>query len=97
MNRRFEVKIDVPEGCRLIGCKSDGDTAIIVFEDCGGPEIRPIGFCREHSGEVSDDSDEEKRGNPEESPLTPRTKVMIYSGFANGAGTKGKASGRSTG
>lgn len=59
MNRRFEVKIDVPEECRLIGCKSDGDTAIIVFEDCGGPEIRPIGFCREHSGEVSDDSDEE--------------------------------------
>ena len=59
MNRRFEVKIDVPEGCRLIGCKSDGDTAIIVFEDCGGPEIRPIVFCREHSGEVSDDSDEE--------------------------------------
>lgn len=44
MNRRFEVRIDIPNSCELIGCRSDGNMAIIVFEDCSGPEIRPIGF-----------------------------------------------------
>ena len=31
----------------------------LVFEDCSGPEIRPIGFCREHSGEVPDAFEDE--------------------------------------
>ena len=59
MNRRFEVRIDIPNSCELIGCRSDGNMAIIVFEDCSGPEIRPIGFCREHSGEVPDAFEDE--------------------------------------
>lgn len=59
MNRRFEVGIDIPNSCELIGCRSDGNMAIIVFEDCSGPEIRPIGFCREHSGEVPDAFEDE--------------------------------------
>ena len=36
MNRRFEVRIDIQNSCELIGCRSDGNMAIIVFEDCSG-------------------------------------------------------------
>ena len=57
MNRRFEVKIGIPDNCELIGCRSGGNIAIIVFEDCSGPEIRPIGFHREHSRQVSDEDE----------------------------------------
>lgn len=57
MNRRFEVKIGIPDNCELIGCISDGNIAIIVFEDCSGPEIRPIGFHREHSRQVPDEDE----------------------------------------
>lgn len=59
MDKRFEVKIGVPDGCRLVGCRTEGDAAIVIFEDARGPEIRSIGFCREHSGEVADDSEDE--------------------------------------
>lgn len=84
MNRRFEVRIDIPNSCELIGCRSDGNMAIIVFEDCSGPEIRPIGFCREHSGEVPTPSKMNKKETiPKNHPHTD-TNIMIYSEFANG-------------
>lgn len=47
------MRIAVPEGCRLVGCRTDGEWAIVVYEDASGPHIRPIGFCREHSAEVA--------------------------------------------
>lgn len=59
MDKYLEVKISVPDGCSLVGCRTEGDTAIVIFEDARGPEIRPIGFCRDHSGEVSDDFEDE--------------------------------------
>lgn len=51
MSRQYEVKISVPDGFRLVGCRTDGEWAIVVYEDASGPIIRPIGFCLEHSGE----------------------------------------------
>lgn len=55
MNKSLEVRICVPSGCRLVGCRTEDDVAVVVFEDARGPEVRSIGFCREHSGEVVDD------------------------------------------
>lgn len=54
MSKQYEVKIAIPEGCRLVGCRTDEDWAIVVFEDASGPNIRQIGFCREHTGEVEE-------------------------------------------
>lgn len=48
------MRVAVPDGCRLVGCRTDGEWAIVVYEDVTGPNIRPIGFCREHSGEVEE-------------------------------------------
>lgn len=59
MDKHFEVKIGVPDGCRLVGCRTEGDMAIVIFEDARGPEIRSIGFCQDHSGEVSDGWEDE--------------------------------------
>lgn len=49
MSKQYELKISVPDGCR-----TDGEWAIVVYEDVAGPDIRQIGFCREHSGEVEE-------------------------------------------
>ena len=59
MDKCFEIKINIPDGCNLVGCRTEGDTAVVIFEDVRSPEIRPIGFCREHTGEVPDDSEDE--------------------------------------
>lgn len=58
MSRQYEVRVAVPEGCRLVGCRTDGEWAIVVYKDAAGPNIRPIGFCRDHSGEVEDPEEE---------------------------------------
>lgn len=47
-----------PSGCRLVGCKTDGDIAVVIFEDVSGPEIRQIGFIREPTGEIEDEDNE---------------------------------------
>lgn len=36
-------------------CKTDGDIAVVIFEDTSGPEIRQIGFVREYTREVEDE------------------------------------------
>ena len=60
MNRTYEIKVCIPSGCRLVGCKTDGDTAVVIFEEeVSGPEIRQIGFIREPTGEVADEEDDE--------------------------------------
>lgn len=47
MKRTYEIQVCIPSGCRLVGCKTDGDIAVVIFEDVSGPEIRQIGFIRE--------------------------------------------------
>ena len=59
MKRTYEIQVCIPPGCRLVGCKTDGDIAVVIFEDASGPEIRQIGFLREHTGETADDLEEE--------------------------------------
>ena len=54
-DEEYELRVGVPDGCRLVGCRTEGEIVVIVFEDERGPDIRPIGFCREHSGEMTDD------------------------------------------
>ncbi len=51
MSRSYEIQVNIPTGCRLVGCKTEGDTAVVIFEDISSPEIRQIGFVREHTGE----------------------------------------------
>ena len=46
MKRTYEIQVCIPSGCRLVGCKTDGDIAVVIFEDVSGPEIRQIGFIR---------------------------------------------------
>lgn len=58
MSRSYEIQVSGPTGCRLVGCKTEGDTAVVIFEDISGPEIRQIGFVREHTGEVDDFDDD---------------------------------------
>ena len=55
MKRTYEIQVCIPSGCRLVGCKTDGD---IIFEDVRGPEIRQIGFIREPTGEIEDEDNE---------------------------------------
>ena len=57
MKRTYEIRVGIPSGCRLVGCKTDGDTAVVVFEDVGVPEIRQIGFIREPTGEIGDEEE----------------------------------------
>ena len=54
-DKEYELRVGVPDGCRLVGCRTEVEIVVIVFEDERGPDIRSIGFCREHSGEVPDD------------------------------------------
>lgn len=58
MKRTYEIQVCIPSGCRLVGCKTDGDIAVVIFEDVSGPEIRQIGFIRESTGEVGDEDNE---------------------------------------
>ena len=56
MNKRtYEIQVCIPPDCRLVGCKTDGDIAVVIFEDTSGPEIRQIGFVREYTREVEDE------------------------------------------
>ena len=59
MKRAYEVRVGMPSGCRLVGCRTEGDDAIVIFEDASGPEVRPIGFCREHPGTVAEGDEDE--------------------------------------
>lgn len=38
MKRTYEIQVCIPSGCRLVGCKTDGDIAVVIFEDVSGPE-----------------------------------------------------------
>ena len=53
MKRTYEIQVCIPSGCRLVGCKTDGDIAVVIFE-----EIRQIGFIREPTGEIEDEDNE---------------------------------------
>ena len=33
MKRTYEIQVCIPSGCRLVGCKTDGDIAVVIFED----------------------------------------------------------------
>lgn len=58
MKRTYEIQVCIPSGCRLVECKTDGDIAVVIFEDVSGPEIRQIGFIREPTGEIEDEDNE---------------------------------------
>jgi len=50
MKRTYEIQVCIPPGCRLVGCKTDGDIAVVIFEDVSGPEIRQRIHPRAYGG-----------------------------------------------
>lgn len=55
MKTTYRITLGIPDGCTLIGCKTEGDAAVVLFEDNRPPQVRPIGCVQEHSGECNDD------------------------------------------
>lgn len=67
---RNEIKIQIPEGSRLIGTRTKGRTVIVSFEynkeDAVVPEpepIRPIGFAHYKEPAGNDKEHEEQRND----------------------------------
>lgn len=57
INKQFEIRVVIPDDCRLIGCKTENDVVVVVFEAAGRPGVRSIGYCREHSGVIEDEDE----------------------------------------
>ena len=38
MKRTYEIQVCIPSGCRLVGCKTDGDIAVVIFEMSAAPK-----------------------------------------------------------
>jgi hypothetical protein len=52
-----EITVEIPEGCRLIGTRTDENKVIIIFEP--EPESLPtIGYAR-YRGDDDDDDDDD--------------------------------------
>lgn len=55
MKDRKEIRVEVPADCRLVGVRTDGDVAIVIYEPI--QNIRQIGFIQ--YPEPTDDNDDE--------------------------------------
>lgn len=40
--KRSEIRVEVPADCRLVGIRTDGDVAVIIYEPI--QSVRQIGF-----------------------------------------------------
>ena len=58
--KKSEIRVEVPADCRLVGVKTDGDIAIIIYEPI--QNVRQIGFvyCPETGDESEDETDNKK-------------------------------------
>lgn len=58
--KKSEIRVEVPADCRLVGVKTDGDIAIIIYEPI--QNVRQIGFvyCPGAGDESEDETDNEK-------------------------------------
>lgn len=50
-----EIRVEVPADCRLVGVKTDGDIAVIIYEPI--QNVRQIGFVPE-PGEIDNEKEE---------------------------------------
>lgn len=51
---RNETRVEVPADCRLVGARTDGDVAVIIYEPI--QSVRQIGFI--HYPEPDENEDE---------------------------------------
>lgn len=58
--KKSEIRVEVPADCRLVGVKTDGDIAIIIYEPI--QNVRQIGFvyCPEPGDESEGETDNKK-------------------------------------
>ena len=53
--KRSEIRVEVPADCRLVGIRTDGDVAVIIYEPI--QSVRQIGFI--HYPEPNDENEDE--------------------------------------
>ena len=57
--KRSEIRFEVPADCRLVGIRTDGDVAVIIYEPI--QSVRQIGFI--NYPEPNDESENEPDNN----------------------------------
>lgn len=50
--KRREIRVEVPAGCQLVGLRTDGDVAVIVYEPI--QNVRQVGFILNPDEESED-------------------------------------------
>ena len=53
--KKSEIRVEVPADCRLVGVRTDGDVAVIIYEPI--QDVRQIGFI--HYPEPNDENEDE--------------------------------------
>lgn len=52
----IKIKIEPPDDCDLLGVKTEGDTAILIYEE--RRQVRKIGFVDYETEEETEDEEE---------------------------------------